>query len=399
MRHSTATRLVSSRVRRLDSRKRRSLIIAAAVLVALLSGCTATDPPANEAKKPGTTTTTSAAPIPYKPGAEAHVEARHALRALDPCALLDPEAGATAVGGTADQLLPGPDPAECVLEVLPEGATKTVDAWTVTATVGVSFSSLDIDLGGAKPQPIPAVDDGSFYRQESYSDSDCTIVRPVDDRFGLELEVQAPLLSETPAQPPCDIAVAYLKSTVDRWMTPSSRADGLTEPTLPLAEQDPCAATAAVGEAVGAEVLAEPNDLYNCRIVVDEASSNTPAPDSKPVPTADGEPSGTTPDSSATPSQEDRASAADGVEITFLIVSDPASREPINGTESITIDGRMGSLDRSATVSCDVQVALNDTTVVHARDGERLQVVSVTASSCETATQAATAVLESLAIR
>lgn len=400
MRHSTADRRIPPRTGFFSSSTRWTLVTAASVLAALLAGCTSTSPapPSDKGEKQSTTTTTSAAPIPYKPGAEADAEATHASRALDPCALLDPETGARAVGGTADQLLPGPDPAECVLEVLPEGATKSVDAWTVTATVGVPFGDMDIEFG-AKPQPIPKADEGSFYRQESYSGTDCTIVRPVDDESGIQLEVQAPLLEETPTQPPCDIAVAYLEDMVDRWMKPPNRTDGLTEPRLPLAEQDPCAATVAVGEAVGREVVAEPNDLYTCRIVVDGASGGAPDPDPSPVPSTGSDPSATAPDSSAAPTQDDHSAVVDGVEITYLIASDPASREPINGTESITIDGRMGSLDRSLTVSCDVQVAINDTTAVHARDGERMQVVSVTASNCETATQVATAVLESLPIQ
>src|SRR4051794_28634660 len=81
-------------------------ITAVALSALLLASCT-TDPPArpsNAGHRGGTSTTTTTAPVPYMPGSEDDAEAYRALRRLDPCALLDPDAGARAVGGTADQL-------------------------------------------------------------------------------------------------------------------------------------------------------------------------------------------------------------------------------------------------------------------------------------------------------
>src|SRR5262245_46575191 len=108
------------------------LLAAVAMLSAVLLVSCTSDPPASRsedaAKQRGQTTATSTPPVPYLPGSEADAEAYVALRQLDPCALLDPDAGAQAVGGTADQLVPGPDPAECTLDVLPKGAKRSVDA-------------------------------------------------------------------------------------------------------------------------------------------------------------------------------------------------------------------------------------------------------------------------------
>lgn len=376
----------------------RTLTTAAAILSALmLASCTA-DPPSPRsegADNQRSETTTTTVPVPYMPGSEAEVDGHRALRQLDPCALLDPDAGARAVGGSADQLVPGPDPAECTLDVLPEGAKRSVDAWTVTAEVGVSFDDSDIELGGATPQPITGAPDATFYREESFSGTDCTIVRPLDEKYGdgsgIELEVQAPILAETPPQPPCDIAIAYLESTTDRWLEPPVRSDGLTEPRLPLADQDPCAATTAIGEELGREVLASPDSLYTCRIVFTGPADDTT---DRPTDTAPAKPTKPAPgDLPSLPSSED------SVEVRFTVTGDPASREPSNGIEPVTIAGRAGSLDRSLSDSCVVQVATTDKITVDTQDGERVQVVGVMAPSCETATQLAATVLEAVADR
>jgi hypothetical protein len=375
----------------------------------LLVSCTS-DPPSPRSddadNRPGETTTTTTVPVPYMPGSETEAEAHRMLRRLDPCALLDPDAGAQAIGGTADQLVPGPDPAECTLDVLPEGAKRSIDAWTVTTAVGVSFDESDIELGGATPQPISGAPDNSFYREESYNGTDCTIVRPLDkkygDGYGIELEVQAPILAETPPQPPCDIATAYLESTTDRWLEPPARSDKVTEPRLPLAEQDPCAATTAIGEELGREVQASPDSLYTCRVVfagpagdtTDRPTDTAPPASRAPADTAPAKPTGPTPDGlPSLPSSEE------SVEVRFTVAGDPASREPNTGIEPVTITGRMGSLDRSLSDSCVVQVATTDKITVDTQDGERVQVIGVMAPSCETATQLAATVLETVANR
>ncbi|MFL6125069.1 MAG: hypothetical protein ACJ73U_36295 [Actinophytocola sp.] len=325
------------------------------------------------------------------------------MRRLDPCALLHPEAGASAVGGTADQLVPGPDPAECTLDVLPEGAKSSVDAWTVTAEVGVSFDDSDIELGGVKPQPIPGAPNNSFYQEESYSGSDCTIVRPLDNQYGdgyaIELEVQAPILAETPSQPPCDVAIRYLQSTADRWLQPATRSDKLTEPRLPLAEQDPCAATTAIGDALGKEVRATPEALYTCQIVITGPAGDTTDHPGDTAPSAGRAPSDTAPTKPTRPTPGDPATAEEGVEVRFTITGDPASREPSNGVEPVTIAGHVGSLDRSLTDKCVVQIAATDTVTVDTRDGESVQVIGVMAPSCETAQQLAATVLDTVTDR
>jgi hypothetical protein len=383
------------------------LIAALAVLSAvLLVSCTSAPPSPNSEdgnKQRSETTTPRATPVPYLPGSEADAEAYAALRQLDPCALLDPDAGAQAVGGTADQLVPGPDPAECTLDVLPDGAKRSVDAWTVTTTMGVSFDSSDTGLGGATPQPIPGAPNNSYYREESFSETDCTIVRPLDkkygDGYGIELEVQAPILAETSPQPPCDIAVAYLKATTDRWLEPPARSAGLTEPRLPLTEQDPCAATTAIGEQLGRNVQASPESLYTCRVVfTGPAGDATERADTRP-------PTSRTPAEPAKPTSpvptglRSESSSEESVEVRFTLTGDPASREPSNGIEPVSIAGRVGSVDRSLSAGCVVQVATTDKVTVDTQDGESVQVVGVMAPDCETATQLAATVLENVVDR
>lgn len=371
--------------------------------VLLISACTPDPPPQSENadNRRSETPTTTTVPVPYAGGTEAEAQAYRALRLLDPCALLVPDAGAEAVGGTADQLVPGLDPAECTLDVLPEGAQDSLDAWTVSVEVGVRFDDIDIELG-ATAQPIPGAPEGSFYRQESFSGDDCTIVRPLGERYGdgygIELEVAAPLLAEAPSQPPCDVAVRYLESTTDRWLEPPARADELTEPRLPLADQDPCAATPAIGDSLGVSVRATPEGLYRCTVILTEPATeptdgptgtaptaSRPTTDTTPTDSTPGEPSGKAPPA-ASP-------VGESVEVSFAITGDPASREPSTGIEPVTIARRVGSLDRSLADSCVVQIAISDTIRVETPDGGRVQVVGVTAPSCETATQVATTVL------
>jgi len=359
------------------------------LMVALIAACTP-DPPAPPSPGAGdrtSKTTTTTVRVPYVEGADAEAETFRALRLLDPCALLVPDAGARAVGGTADQLVPGPDPAECTLDVLPEGAQRSVDAWTVSVEVGVSFEDTDLE-SGATPLPIPGTPGDSFYRQKSFSGSDCTIVRPIEDRAGIELEVQAPILAEAPSQPPCDIAVRYLENTTDRWLDPPVRADGLTVPRLPLAEQDPCAATPAIGQTLDAAVRAQPDNLYSCRVVFTE-----------PVTGATGRPTDTTPGDQPGTAPPGGAAVGENVEVTFAFTGDPASLEPTGGIEPVTITGHAGSLDRSLTDKCVVQVAINDTVRVETSDGDSVQVIRVTAPSCEMATQVATTVLTTVTDR
>jgi hypothetical protein len=363
----------------------------------LIAACTP-DPPAPPSQDRGTRTsesTTTTVPVPYVEGDEADAEAFRALRLLDPCALPAPDAGAQAVGGTADQLLPGPDPAECTLDVLPEGAQDSVDAWTVSVEVGVRFDDTDIELG-ATSQPIPGTPEGSFYRQDSFSGSDCAIVRPVADGWGIELEVRAPILAEAPSQPPCDVAVRYLENTTDRWLEPPARVDGLTVPRFPLAEQDPCAATPAIAQALGVAARAQPDSLYLCRVVfsapaagaTDRPTDTAPPASRPPTDPSTGEVTG-----KATPGG---ASAGEEVEVTFAFTGDPASLEPAGGIEPVTIAGRVGSLDRSLADSCVVHVAISDTVRVATEDGDSVQVIGVTAPNCELATQVATTVLETV---
>lgn len=413
MRHTSTTAPASpiqpgpaTAMSRIRATPRRIGITAAALSALLLASCTS-DPPARPSDdadhRRGTSTTTTTVPVPYLPGSEADAEAYRALRRLDPCALLDPEAGARAVGGTADQLVPGPDPAECTLDVLPEGAKSSVDAWTVTAEVGVSFDDSDSELGGAKPQSIPNAPDNSFYQEESYSGSDCTIVRPLDsqygDGYGIELEVQAPILAETPSQPPCDVAARYLESTTDRWLQPATRSDKLTEPRLPLAEQDPCAATTAIGDALGKEVRATPDTLYTCRIVITGPAGDTTDHPTGTAPVTPRTPSDTAPTKPTGPASGDPSGSEASVEVRFTITGDPASREPSNGIEPVTIAGHGGSLDRSLTDKCVVQIATTDTITVDTRDGESVQVIGVMAPSCETARQLAATVVETVTHR
>jgi hypothetical protein len=85
--------------------------------------------------------------------------------------------------------------------------------------------------------------------------------------------------------------------------------------------------------------------------------------------------------------------------VTFAFTGDPASREPAGGIEPVTIAGRVGSLDRILADRCVVHVAISDTVGVETEDGGRIQVIGVTAPSCETATQVATTVLETVTDR
>lgn len=370
----------------------------ALLMVTLIAACTP-DPPAPPSQDADNRTTeTITVPVPYVDGADAEAEAYRALRLLDPCALLAPDAGAQAVGGTADQLLPGPDPAECTLDVLPQGAQDSVDAWTVSVEVGVRFDDTDLELG-ATSQPIPGTPEGSFYRQESFSGTGCTIVRPVEDGYGIELEVRAPILAEAPSQPPCDIAIRYLENTTDRWLEPPAHADELTTPRLPLAEQDPCAATPAIADALGAAVRAKPGSLYACRVLFTAPVAGATDRPTDTAPTTSPPPTNSTSGDRAGKAPPGGASPGESVEITFAFTGDPASREPTSGIEPVTIAGRVGSLDRSQADSCVIHVAINDTVRVETEDGDSVQAIGVTAPNCETATQVATTVLETVTDR
>jgi hypothetical protein len=67
--------------------------------------------------------------------------------------------------------------------------------------------------------------------------------------------------------------------------------------------------------------------------------------------------------------------------------------------EPVTIAGQVGSLDRRLADRCVVQVAITGTIRVETRDGASVQVVGVTAPDCETASQVATTVLQTVTDR
>ncbi|TDQ00629.1 hypothetical protein EV186_102490 [Labedaea rhizosphaerae] len=173
----------------------------------------------------------------------------------------NPPAATTIVKGeVADSLLPSDDFNDCTLNL--HRADKLVPDYTMA--IGVDAVDQDTIQQG---QPLQIAGLNFYSRQQTgtndeHETSPCVVYLPQSDGYALYLQVEPPIDPVDGAMHVCDVAVAYLKATAERWRTPPTRAEHRTDPALDLAAADPCAATGILTALGGGRVAHA--DLHQC---------------------------------------------------------------------------------------------------------------------------------------
>ncbi|MFD9701247.1 hypothetical protein [Lentzea sp. NPDC059081] len=170
---------------------------------------------------------------PYK--AKALADTKN--RAIDACGLHDPDAAQKATGDQADEILPSSSGLnECDLR-LHQGEFKAT--WTMHLEVGVSYDASR--RRDDAPEKLGGMD--VFVSEQERT---CTVSKPIDDNYAVQVRASASVLSnEKPAKPPCEVLREYVTALAPTWQDMPKYGSGRTQPELTLPKLDPCAAAAA----------------------------------------------------------------------------------------------------------------------------------------------------------
>ncbi|CAL9677617.1 hypothetical protein SUDANB95_07943 (plasmid) [Actinosynnema sp. ALI-1.44] len=238
---------------------KKALLLGAALLT--LAGCTGTGgdsapPTAGSSAAAAEDGALAGLPEEYRKQAAAFI----AHRKIDACGLHDVEAAKKVSGDQGDEIMPAQDGLQnCTLR-LSKGEFNST--WTLYLEVGAEFDA------GRRQQAAPETLPGGLevFTEES-DEKSCTLARPLDDEFAVELRVRFGGGSgDAPPKQPCAFAREYVTEMATLWNNPPQRGSGRTSPDLGLARLDPCKAAAAVQEEQGQGAELRPVSPYGCEV-------------------------------------------------------------------------------------------------------------------------------------
>lgn len=181
------------------------------------------------------------------------------FRAIDPCALHNPDAAKTVSGDQVDELLPSTGGLnECVLRLTRGDFAGT---WTLYLEVGAEYDASRRRF--AAPETIGGT---LTYREVTDDTTGCDLARPLDDTFAIVLRVRNYNRSgeNKPTKAPCDLGREYVQAAAAVWADPPRRDRGLTSPALTLAALDPCHGAAGLLDEYGDRAELHPITPFKC---------------------------------------------------------------------------------------------------------------------------------------
>ncbi|MCP3804236.1 hypothetical protein NLX83_33680 [Allokutzneria sp. A3M-2-11 16] len=286
-------------------------------------------------------------------------------RTIDTCALLDPESVKEVFDAPPrDVTLREFD--SCSMTVEPTPGT-TSRSWSISVSTSVTVSKRDnaetMELHGR-----------TFARRADrvggIPDQSCAWA-VLGDATTLPVQLSVSWRGrndEPPPKPQCEVAKAYLMKLVPYWLTPSKRGEGATKPELVLPTKDPCAAIPELAKRFakpGVQPKMKSISPYMCALEV-------------------------------TPFNMQTRTLPEEIQISFRWADNPAHQ----AKQPITVAGKPGSVapERMIDKSCQVDVQY-DPTMVPERfasdpNGRDVQVITVTAKTCDVAQPAAELVVK-----
>jgi hypothetical protein len=283
------------------------------------------------------------------------------LREVDPCALLDRGIIKDVThAATVEQPVPGKELSQCAVGTRVD---EVETGWDFVSDVGTLYEP-------SRSTRRDTVDGHEFFVD---SDGDtCYYTRIVAPRIGVTVKVFAPPLDKTGSDP-CGMAASYVARAVTLLTTMGHRAQARTQPPLPLAAHDPCEAVPDIAHSLHTDAAGAPVHTYTCAVRSDPADVKSPL-------------------------------AKQDLTISYQFAIDPRNDIPDNpntaggaglgATTAVTIAGHPGSQFKgNGAIGCDVNMVLNDKTVLTVDGLRYLQVVEVFAHDCAIATRAALPVL------
>ncbi|MFB9909521.1 hypothetical protein [Allokutzneria oryzae] len=308
--------------------------------------------------------------VAIRPEDEKRLPALARARQIDACALLDPGSVKAIFGGVPRDVTPQ-DLDGCSMSV--ELSSSSVDGWRIAVESsqlmredpdseklelhGRTFTGKESEPIGGRPV------------------SSCTWMMPTSEgrnSFAISLNVSWSGTGQPP-KPPCALAKEYLVPLAPYWITPPLRGEGATKPELVLGTKNPCAALpelakrfAVPGEQPRQEVIAP----YSCTMTLTEYKPETRAPSTR-------------------------------LGISFGWSTNPVYLTSVKDSSfrAATVAGKPAAVTMNPiSRSCQVDVQYDPTTIPERFATEptkrKMQVITVTAPTCEVAEPAAEIVVK-----